>query len=31
MIRALLVDDEQPARERLRQLLTAHPDVEVVG
>src|SRR5262245_906348 len=31
MIRTLLVDDEQPARERLRQLLTAHPDVEVVG
>ena len=31
MIRALLVDDEQPARERLRQLLSAHPDVEIVG
>lgn len=31
MIRALLVDDEQPARERLRQLLAAHTDVEVVG
>jgi two-component system LytT family response regulator len=31
MIRTLLVDDEQPARERLRQLLTAHPDVEVIG
>jgi two-component system LytT family response regulator len=31
MIRALLVDDEQPARERLRQLLGAHGDVEVVG
>ena len=31
MIRTLLVDDEQPARERLRQLLTAHPDVEIVG
>ncbi len=31
MIRALLVDDEQPARERLRQLLSAHPDVTVVG
>ncbi len=25
MIRTLLVDDEQPARERLRQLLAAHP------
>lgn len=31
MIRTLLVDDEQPARERLRQLLAAHPDVEIVG
>ncbi len=31
MIRALLVDDEQPARERLRQLLAAHEDVDVVG
>ncbi len=31
MIRTLLIDDEQPARERLRQLLAAHPDVEVVG
>lgn len=31
MIRTLVVDDEQPARERLKQLLTAHPDVEVVG
>jgi two-component system LytT family response regulator len=31
MIRTLVVDDEQPARERLRQLLAAHADVEVVG
>jgi two-component system LytT family response regulator len=31
MIRTLIVDDEQPSRERLRQLLAAHPDVEVVG
>lgn len=31
MIRALLVDDEQPARERLKQLLAVHPDVTVVG
>ena len=31
MIRTLLVDDEQPARERLKQLLAAHPDVEIVG
>jgi two-component system LytT family response regulator len=30
-IRTLLVDDEQPARERLRQLLSAHSDVEIVG
>jgi DNA-binding LytR/AlgR family response regulator len=31
MIRALLVDDEAPARSELRYLLNAHPDVEVVG
>ena len=31
MIRTLLVDDEQPARDRLRQLLGAFPDVEVAG
>ncbi len=31
MVRALLVDDEQLARERLRQLLAAFDDVEVVG
>ena len=31
MIRALLVDDEAPARERLRKLLSAHPDVQVAG
>lgn len=31
MIRTLVIDDEQPARERLRQLLGAHPDVDVVG
>ena len=31
MIRALLVDDEPWASERLRSLLTAFPDVEVVG
>lgn len=31
MIRTLVIDDEQPARERLKQLLAAHPDVEVVG
>lgn len=26
-----MIDDEQPARERLKQLLSAHADVEVVG
>jgi two-component system LytT family response regulator len=31
MIRALLVDDEPPARERLKRLLKAHADVECVG
>lgn len=31
MSRVLLVDDEQPARERLRELLHAIPDLEVVG
>ena len=30
-IRTLLVDDEQPARDRLRQLLSASDDVEIVG
>jgi DNA-binding LytR/AlgR family response regulator len=30
-IRTLLVDDEQPARDRLRQLLAAETEVEVVG
>jgi two-component system, LytTR family, response regulator len=31
VIRTVLIDDEQPARERLRQLLAAHADVEIVG
>jgi len=31
MTRTLLVDDEEPAREGLRQLLAAVPDVEIVG
>lgn len=31
MIRTLLVDDEQPARQRLQQLLSSHADIEVVG
>ena len=30
-MRALIVDDERPARARLRRLLTAEPDVEVVA
>jgi two-component system LytT family response regulator len=30
-MRILIVDDEQPARDRLRQLLAAVPDAEVVG
>ena len=31
MIRVLLVDDEEPARDRLRQLLSSFGDFEVVG
>jgi two-component system, LytTR family, response regulator len=31
VIAALIVDDEAPARDELRYLLAAHPDVEVVG
>ncbi len=31
MIRVLLVDDEQPARDHLRELLHAHADIEIVG
>jgi two-component system LytT family response regulator len=30
-VRALIVDDEAPARERLRRMLGAEPDVRVVG
>jgi len=30
-MRLLIVDDEAPTRVRLRQLLAAHPDVEVAG
>ena len=30
-IKALIVDDEPPARERLATLLSAHPQVEIVG
>jgi two-component system LytT family response regulator len=31
MIRVLIVDDEAPARARLRQMLASHTDVEVAG
>jgi two-component system LytT family response regulator len=31
MIRVLIVDDEAPARARLRQILAAHKDVEISG
>ncbi len=31
MIRTLIVDDERLARQRLRRLLGAHPEVEIVG
>lgn len=31
MIRVLLVDDEAPTRARLRQMLAAHPDIEIAG
>src|SRR4051812_28333261 len=30
-MRVLIVDDEAPARSRLRQMLAGHPDLEVVG
>jgi two-component system LytT family response regulator len=30
-IRALIVDDENPARRRMSELLKAHPEVEIVG
>jgi two-component system, LytTR family, response regulator len=31
MLRVLIVDDEAPARSRLRQMLGVHPDVEIAG
>ena len=31
MIRCVVIDDEKPARERLKRLLAAHQDFEVVG
>src|ERR687896_2391294 len=30
-LRTLVVDDEEPARQRLRQLLAGHPEIEIVG
>ena len=30
-MRTLIIDDEPPARRELRQLLSAHPDIEIVG
>ncbi len=30
-LRALIVDDEPPARELLRRLLAAHPEIDVIG
>ena len=31
MLRVLIVDDEHLARQAMRRLLAAHPDVEIVG
>lgn len=31
MIRTLIADDEVPARDRLKQLLASHADVEIIG
>lgn len=31
ILRAIVVDDEAPAREVMRQMLTAHPNVKLVG
>ena len=31
MLRALLIDDEPPAREEVRRLLANHPGIEIVG
>jgi YesN/AraC family two-component response regulator len=31
VIRVLIVDDEAPARVRLRQLLASEPDIEIAG
>ncbi len=31
ILRAIIVDDEEPARQLLRQLLEAHPSVQIIG
>ncbi len=31
ILRAIIVDDEEPARQLLRQMLGAHPNVQVIG
>ena len=31
MLRVLIVDDEHLARQAMRRLLAAHPEVEIVG
>ena len=31
VIRAVLVDDEQPARQQMRERLDAHPGIVIVG
>ncbi|MCM2295810.1 two-component system response regulator BtsR [Rhodoferax sp.] len=31
MLTALIIDDEAPSRDELKALLTAHPDIEVLG
>jgi|GEM_PF-2403390 len=30
-MKALLIDDERRARNELRRMLVAHPDIEIVG
>jgi len=31
LLRILIADDEAPARARLRQLLSSHPDIEIAA
>ena len=30
-MRSIIVDDEEPARARLRRMIAAHPEIEIVG